>query len=125
MKKLLIIVALIASEKIIAQDVALKKKGDTLFVYRNSTSSIGRMPNALDGCNYGQVFIANNNRGFNQYQSNIDNMPVLQPDSANAASLKINNSINPSSNNISHKDSSIVHFPPININKLFKGKKLF
>ena len=45
------------------------------------------MPNAFTQKSLPPVYLGNNNKGFDIYESRVDNMPMLVPDSSNAASL--------------------------------------
>jgi len=45
------------------------------------------MPNAFTQKSLPPVYLGNNNMGFDIYESMVDNMPLLVPDSSNAASL--------------------------------------
>ena len=45
------------------------------------------MPNALNGFKDEQQKVGNNGKGFDVYQSTVDNMAVLKPDAQNLASL--------------------------------------
>lgn len=47
-----------------------------------------RMPNAITK-SIAPVYKGNNGRGFDVYESTIDNMPILMPDSANRALLQM------------------------------------
>ena len=49
---------------------------------------IDTMPNAITLPSLPPVYDGNNGRGFDIYRSQVDNMPILMPDSANAATLK-------------------------------------
>jgi hypothetical protein len=67
-----------------------KKRKELLsFLQRNKAPINNSMPNALNMNTPPPVYDGNNDQGFDVYRSQIDNMPVLLPDSANAASLKI------------------------------------
>ena len=45
------------------------------------------MPNAFTQKSLPPVYLGNNDKGFDIYESKVDNMPMLVPDSSNAASL--------------------------------------
>lgn len=45
------------------------------------------MPNALKGFHDAQQKVGNNGKGFDVYQSSVDNMPVLKPDAQNLGTL--------------------------------------
>lgn len=53
----------------------------------NDAAPIDRMPNAITAKPVPPVFRGNNGRGFDVYESQLDGMPILMPDSANKASL--------------------------------------
>jgi hypothetical protein len=72
------------------------KKRDSIleFLYRLSPkqSPVNNMPNAISVQPFpsaNSVYKGNNGEGFDIYGSGIDNMPVLMPDSANAAMLRL------------------------------------
>jgi hypothetical protein len=58
-------------------------------VHQPSVNYSNKMPNALDGFKDNQQLIRNNQQGFDVYQSQVDNMKVLKPDTSNAAQLKM------------------------------------
>lgn len=67
-----------------------KKREQLLaFLQRSKEPVNNNMPNALNMNTPPPVYNGNNGLGFDIYRSQIDNMPVLLPDSVNAASLKI------------------------------------
>ncbi len=47
------------------------------------------MPNVITQKSLPPAYHGNNNKGFDIYESRIDNMPMLVPDSSNAASLSL------------------------------------
>jgi len=47
------------------------------------------MPNAIKTKPLPPVYLGNNNKGFDIYESQVDKMPVLVPDSINAASIPL------------------------------------
>lgn len=53
----------------------------------DDAAPIDRMPNAITAKPVPPVFRGNNGRGFDVYESQLDGMPILMPDSANKASL--------------------------------------
>lgn len=72
------------------------KKRDSIMGYLNSLapkqSSIDNMPNAIRVQPFpssNSVYKGNNGEGFDIYGSGVDNMPVLMPDSMNAAMLRL------------------------------------
>ena len=72
------------------QKVDLKKRSGTyipLYTIRRSDTTIFRMPNALNGFKDEHQKVGNNGKGFDVYQSTVDNMAVLKPDAQNLASL--------------------------------------
>lgn len=72
------------------------KKADSLKLlirhYRafSSPQNSYNMPNALANFKDNAIFIGNNKNGFDVYQSQVDNMPVLKPDARNLETLKCN-----------------------------------
>lgn len=72
------------------------KKADSLKQlirhYRafSSPQNSYNMPNALANFKDNAILIGNNKNGFNVYQSQVDNMPVLKPDARNLETLKCN-----------------------------------
>lgn len=72
------------------------KKRDSIMGYLNSLapkqSPIDNMPNAIKVQPFpsaNSVYKGNNGEGFDIYGSGVDNMPVLMPDSVNAAMLRL------------------------------------
>jgi len=59
------------------------------FLQRNKAPINNNMPNTFDMNTPPPVYDRNNDWGFDIYRSQIDNMPILMPDSVNAATLKI------------------------------------
>jgi hypothetical protein len=64
----------------------LKSFPDTIVIGGES-APIDNMPNAISSKAIPPVYKGNNGRGFDIYESQLDGMPVLMPDSANKASL--------------------------------------
>lgn len=62
---------------IIAGDTSMKKAPSQI-----ANASVLRLPSPL-------VYKGNNGKGFDIYESGIDGMPVLMPDSANKNSLQL------------------------------------
>jgi hypothetical protein len=59
-----------------------------IYVQKNSDSTNkSNMPNALKGFHDAQQKVGNNGKGFDVYQSSVDNMPVLKPDAQNLGTL--------------------------------------
>lgn len=72
------------------QKVDLKKSSGTYvlaYTISRLDTTIFRMPNALNGFKDEQQKVVNNGKGFDVYQSTVDNMAVLKPDAQNLASL--------------------------------------
>src|SRR6478609_8761466 len=59
------------------------------FLQKNKAPINNNMPNFFDMNTPPPVYDRNNDWGFDIYRSQIDNMPILMPDSVNAATLKI------------------------------------
>ncbi len=61
-------------------------QSDTIFIRKGNLPKIpgykDSMPNALSGISITQKKVGNNLLGFDVYESNPDNMPVLKPDSS-------------------------------------------
>ncbi len=51
------------------------------------------MPNVITQKSLPSAYHGNNNKGFDIYESRVDNMPMLVPDSSNAASLSFSTTI--------------------------------
>lgn len=64
------------------------KPADTIPQPYPDKSTIDNMPNAFISAGP-PVYKGNNGNGFDLYQSPVDNMPLLMPDSSNRSSLKI------------------------------------
>lgn len=64
-----------------------KKISDTIVI-GDQVTPIDRMPNLLPTKPSPPIYKGNNDQGFDIYESSVDKMPVLMPDSANKASLK-------------------------------------
>jgi hypothetical protein len=60
---------------------------DTIVIGGGETPPIDNMPNAFTKKTSPPVYKGNNGHGFDIYESSIDGMPVLMPDSSNKASL--------------------------------------
>jgi hypothetical protein len=67
-----------------------KKRIERLQILERKHAPVNNMPNGIDTKN-GQpiIYDHNNSWGFDIYRSQVDNMPILMPDSENAATLKI------------------------------------
>jgi hypothetical protein len=66
-----------------------KKQAALLQLLQGKTAPINNnMPNAIRDTPP-PVYNGNNGQGFDVYRSQVDNMPILMPDSVNAASLKM------------------------------------
>ncbi len=98
MKKGLTMMAILVSSMAFSQ-IKLRINGkDTVLssiaamppFFGQSATSIDKMPNALSVFVDNQQFKSNNQQGYDMYQSQVDNMPVLKPDVANLASLSNN-----------------------------------
>ncbi|MFY7900162.1 MAG: hypothetical protein ACOVNY_08255 [Chitinophagaceae bacterium] len=95
MKTVLFALSLITSQFVIAQiieneSVVLKLKKDTNIIVQKpfySNSNNQSMPDALQGKNHSLALIGNNGKGFDYFESNVDKMVVLKPDSANKVTL--------------------------------------
>jgi|GEM_PF-3343033 len=94
MKLLLSVLALFSCSTAFSQ-VKIKINGkDTVInipldngMPSQAPSNAYRMPNALSSLVDNQQLKGNNQQGFDIYQSQVDNMPVLKPDAANLSSL--------------------------------------
>ncbi|MBC7589258.1 MAG: hypothetical protein H7178_12960 [Chitinophagaceae bacterium] len=99
MKQILATLATLISCNAFAQLKVIINGKDTLLMIVPSTimlankpdSSTYKMPNSLSGFIDNQQPKRNNQQGFDIYQSQVDNMPVLKPDAANLATLSREN----------------------------------
>jgi hypothetical protein len=92
----------------------LKTFPDTIVIGGNA-APIDNMPNAITIKPAPPVYKGNNGRGFDIYESTIDGMPVLMPDSSNKASL--NNGAVKKTQGVYQLPNSRIYLVPQNKNR--------
>ena len=77
------------------------------------------MPNAIRTKPLPPVYLGNNNKGFDMYESRVDRMPMLVPDSINAASIPLSK---PADGNMTNSFPGYI-IPRDKLNELLEKQK--